>query len=48
MPGEELRPDVRITGRQHLADLRQRHPEFAEPVDHLRGRDLLAGVVAVA
>src|SRR5215475_8869662 len=42
MPGVEVR-----RGEDGL-QLRDRHVEVAQPADHLRGRNLLVGVVAVA
>ena len=39
---------LRVLGREDRAHLGERHVQFPQPVDHLRGRDLLTGVVVVA
>ncbi len=45
---DQLGAPLRIVGGEDRLDLGQRHVQLAEPVDDLRGRDLLARVVAVA
>ena len=49
----EVRADQRVAGadirrREHRAHRVDRHVEIAEAADHLRGRDLIGRVVAVA
>jgi hypothetical protein len=47
VPGDQLRADTGVGGREDPADLGQRYVEFPQPVDHLRGRDLRGRVVPV-
>jgi len=48
MRGDQGRAGARVRCGQHLADLAQGHIQLAQPVDDLRGGNLLAGVVAVS
>ena len=40
--GHELCPPLRVAAGDDRLDLGQRHVQLAQPVDHLRGGDLLA------